>query len=580
MRLTKHRSLKGSSSHHLKYRRCILGSSQLENALRFASIFIIVGAFVEFSGLSEYVSDSYSVDESRGAIAHQATSGADAFPIPDIRRAGFSSVTKVQTETDNQRRMQKNRERLRFLYKNSDPQTPLADYLKTHKPKRRPKEKPSFMLEMYWNDDNFEDKVCRIHNACLKRDGSVLLHPWMKSQKYHLRECGVLKVAYMKSEKDFDQENEVNAGMDIYGIHPTRYHIPHFLTDILPMIYASEVLRPSTSEMKVRSVCEAPKKRRCEKRVHKDPLYAGFFTADRTGDLPLSGWVPQLAAMLPGRPTARFPKEMFNGTDKACFRSVIAYAMGSHVRTGRHWFGSSKMFDDHGLTRASVLRNETGRCEIQITILNRFGWQSRAGFLVGRDIVNVGAVTDGIEKLSKEEKYKNLELKVAVEYFENKSFEEQIDIMQKADVILGVHGAGLGNLVFARQDTPFIEVQPFTYYAGPFDSVSAALYLSYSRIVAEPDSKNFFECIEQKARRLGDDSIIHKAKELWNEAVKRRKDSGDLNYLLCHRFHQPSLAPMKLCSRSQRMKINVHETAIKLLDAAQEVCGRRDEGSG
>ncbi|CAN8068648.1 unnamed protein product [Agarophyton chilense] len=569
--------MKGSSSHHLKYRRCLLGSSQLENAFRFASIFIIVGAFVEFSGLSEYVTDSYNLDESTGMAVYPAKSGADAFPIPNIRRTGFSAVTKVQTETDTQHRLRKNRERLRFLYKNSDPQTPLAEYVKQNKPKLSPREKPSFMLEMYWNDENFEDKVCRIHNACLQPDGTVLLHPWMKSQKYHLRECGVLKVAYMKSEKDFDRGSELNTGMDIYGIHPTRDHIPHFLTDILPMIYASEVLRPTSSLMKVKSVCEAPKKRRCAKKIHKDPLYPGFFTADRTGDLPLSGWVPQLAAMLPGRPMARFPKEMFNNTDKACFRSVVAYEIGSHVRTGRHWYGNTKMFDDHGLTRASILRNETGRCEVQITILNRFGWQSRAGFLVGRDIMNIEEVTKGVETLSREEKYKNLETRVAVEYFENKSFEEQIDIMQKADVILGVHGAGLGNLVFARQDTPFIEVQPFTYYAGPFDSVSAALYLPYSRIVAEPDTKNFFECIEEKARRLRDGSIVPKAKQLWNEAVKRRKESGDLNYLKCHRFHLPSLAPMKLCSRSQRMKINVHETAVKLLETAQEVCGRREE---
>eukprot|EP00178_Gracilaria_changii_P010891 TRINITY_DN3151_c0_g1_i1.p1 TRINITY_DN3151_c0_g1~~TRINITY_DN3151_c0_g1_i1.p1 ORF type:complete len:581 (-),score=72.04 TRINITY_DN3151_c0_g1_i1:7372-9114(-) len=579
MKATKVRAMKASSSHHLKRRRCLLGSSQLENALRFASIFIVVGAFVEFSGLSEYVSDSYNVDDATGVVVHSTKNGADAFPIPNIRRAGFSSVTKLQTDTENQRRLRRNRERLRLLYKNSDPQTPLAEYLKSHKPKIPPAEKPSFMLEMYWNDENFDDKVCRIHNACLKRDGSVLLHPWMKSQKYHLRECGVLKVSYMKSEKDFTQDNELNAGMDIYGIHPTRDHIPHFLTDILPMIYAAEVLRPTSSKMKVKSVCEAPKKRRCDKKIHKDPLYAGFYTSDRTGDLPVSGWVPQLAAMLPGRPTARFPKEMFNDTDKACFRSIISYEMGSHVRTGQHWYGSSKIFDDYGLTRAPVLRNGGGRCEVQITVLNRFGWQNRAGFLVGRDIVNIEAVTEGIEKLSKEEKYKNVEARVAVEYFENKSFEEQIDIMQKADIILGVHGAGLGNLVFARQGTPFIEVQPFTYYAGPFDSVSAALYLPYSRIVAEPDTKNFFECMEQKAQRLGDDSIVSTAREMWNEAVKRRKESGNLNYLMCHRFHQPSLAPMKLCARSQRMKINVHETALKVLETAQEVCGRRDEGS-
>lgn len=564
-----------ASSHHLKYRRCI-GTSQLDSTLRYTSIFIILIAFLEFSGVSDFAADTYSLATSPTPRSIKST--ADAFPITNTPRPGFSpAVTRLQKESDHQRRLRRNREKLNFLYKNVDPQTTLAKHIKSSKREPPASDKPTFMLEMHWNEENFEDKVCRIHNACLKKDGSVLVHAWMKSQQHHLRECGVRKVVYMESEKEFDEGDKADKAMDLFGVQPTRYHIPHFLTDILPMIYASEVLRPTSSSMKAKSVCEAPKKRRCSKHVNKEKLFPGFFAEDRLGELAVSSWVPQLAAMLPGRPTARFSSEIFNNTDKACFRSIISYEIGSHVRSGPEWYGEAKMFENHGITRASVLRNTTGRCRVHITILNRFGWETRAGYLVGRDVTNIDDLTDAIQKLSKKEAYKNVDAKVAVEYFENKSFAEQVDIMQKADVILGVHGAGLGNLVFARQDTPFLEILPFTYYAGPFDSIAAALYLQYSRIVAEPDTKNFFECIEARARRENDESIARKAKSLWNEAVKRRKESGDLNYLTCHKFRSKSLSSMKICSRSQRLKVDIRETAKRLLNMAQHVCGRKTE---
>ena len=49
-----------------------------------------------------------------------------------------------------------------------------------------------------------------------------------------------------------------------------------------------------------------------------------------------------------------------------------------------------------------------------------------------------------------------LKLDVAAEYSEGKDFREQVPVVQKADVILGVPDADLGNLFFSRMDVPFV----------------------------------------------------------------------------------------------------------------------------
>lgn len=562
-----------SSSHHLKHRRCHT-NFHFTSTLQCASLVIIIVAFIELSGISQKLVDAYS-SASSTLPTFSPKNTADAFSIQPKNLALLSTKSSTQKQKDYKLRMRNNRAKLNFLYQEAKPTISFAEYVTSIKTKPLTHRIPSFALEIHWSKNTPEDKVCRIHNACIRSDGSVLIHPFLKPKENRLRECGIRKVEYMHSEKDYNQSDSDNANIDIFGIEPARYHIPHFLTDVLPMIYASEVLRPTSSGMRIKRKCETPQKKRCNKKLLREQLYPGLHVEDRAGQLPVSAWVPSLTAILPGRPIPRFPSHIFKHTKKACFRSIVSYELGSYLRVGSEWFRQTNVFENYGITRESVLRNSTEKCSVHISILNRYGWHTRGGFLLGRDIVNVNQLIEKIKKFATAEKNKKLDVKVSIEYFENKSFAEQVRIMQRADVILGVHGAGLGNLMFARQDTPFLEVLPFTYYAGPFDSIASALNLDYERMIAEPDTKNFFDCMEARARRLNDESIARKAKILWREAVKRRKESGKLNYLNCHKFRSAALSPMKLCSRTQRMKVDAEKTAAKLIEMAHHVCGKR-----
>lgn len=471
---------------------------------------------------------------------------------------------------------------LKHLYVDNDPSMSIGQYMKKRvaSMKSISETRPRFLLEMHWTERNFEDKVCRIHNACVRPDGTILAHKWMHSQEVHLRECGVYNVQYMRSESDFKADG-VNGIIDLFGVRPTRYHIPHFLTDILPMIYASEILRPTfTRPSEIKSVCEAPGRRRCSKSTIEEKLYPSIFADERIAPMDLVSWVPQLSAILPGRPSMHFSETMFNKSDHpVCFRSIVAFNQYKYFREGPQWYGDSNpMFSSHGISRASARvkvdnpKNTRRKgCKRKITVLNRVGWVKRGDYILGRDVVNVEQVVDQIEQISRFKGNENLDLSVSIEYFENMSFPEQVAVMQNTDVFLGVHGAGLANILFARQDVPILEVLPFAYYAGPFNALAHALYLDYSNMIAEPDTKNFKECLETRAERFGDPDMVKTGMKLWNDAVRKRSE-GEWYSLLTHKFTQPELVPMKLCARAQRLRVNAIETGRRLVEMAQNTC--------
>lgn len=428
-------------------------------------------------------------------------------------------------------------------------------------------------LEIVWDDDSYVSKICRIRHACVERGMVVAVPEWMRSQVDRLANCGVYEPHFI-SAKEWNATN-ANANLDLFGALPVRYHIPHFVTDLLPALYASEVMRPTFSDRKTRrSECMRADSRPCER--SKEELKMALLTEDRVATMRSEAWVPQLVRMLPQKPVLAFPRNIYKNGARACFRSVITYAPHSYVRRGRHWYGSQHaMFTQNKISRASVNRApERGKCRVRITVLNRFGWLRRSGYLVGRDIMNVDEILAKLEQASRRTKTRDgvkLELDVAVEYFENTKFRDQVDIMQRADVILGVHGAGLGNLLFARLDAPFIEVFPFGYYAGPFERLSEALHLQYHNIVSEPDTANFYECINARAQQMARPEVVTSAKQMWKKALKEWK-RGERRVLNAHDFRDRDTTPMKLCARSQRMKLNVRETVKLLMESARSIC--------
>jgi len=65
------------------------------------------------------------------------------------------------------------------------------------------------------------------------------------------------------------------------------------------------------------------------------------------------------------------------------------------------------------------------------------------------------------------------------------SFQEQIDIFSHAEVIMGIHGAGLSNIVFSNPGTKLIEIFPSSYVNSCFRVVALHCKMKYFYLVSE-----------------------------------------------------------------------------------------------
>lgn len=612
-----------TASTHLKpSRRCTSMTSHLDVSLRFTTIFVLSVAVCEFSGISQAVADAYTAMTLRLAIpsdiprpttgnALHARTPTSSTPLTTMslltNSVNAQTVHQRYIREESQERDQKEQEALSLgsgglvqrrsaihnLYYGIHPDASIEYAQSTRRLPSPLSNEPTFMLETHWSETDY-NKVCRIHNACVKRDSTLLVHPSLKAHEDTLHSCAVPRIEYMNSPSQF-KHNMTTAAFDLFGHTPARFHIPHFLTDILPLLYAVELIRPTSTHSSRRTNCFHPTLPTCPKDVVMSKLRTALYVEDRVLSMSVSSWVPQLAAMLPGHPYLFFPSTMFNDAqegspgDISCFRSVVTFSRQHYMYMTSEWLGEeNRLFERYGLSRKSVIRSPAAtkatkskhgifalqaKCSVNVLIINRFGWERHNGLMLGRDIVNVDEVKSRIEQNSAQLKLPAVSVNVRIEYFENKTFVEQVDIMQRADVVVGVHGAGLSNLLFARKDTPVLEVFPFAYYAGPFPSVARALFLRYAYVISDPDTKTFLECIEMRAMRLNDASLSKKAKELWTEALRRRREHGEQEFLKTHKFTDARMSNLKMCARTQRMKINAIETARHVLHMAQGVCG-------
>jgi len=72
---------------------------------------------------------------------------------------------------------------------------------------------------------------------------------------------------------------------------------------------------------------------------------------------------------------------------------------------------------------------------------------------------------DGIDGINSDQH------KLAVAFFEKKSFHQQAQLMRQTDVLFTVHGAAVVNIVFMRPCSVVIEVFPWVYHSPDFYSV-------------------------------------------------------------------------------------------------------------
>jgi capsular polysaccharide biosynthesis protein len=85
------------------------------------------------------------------------------------------------------------------------------------------------------------------------------------------------------------------------------------------------------------------------------------------------------------------------------------------------------------------------------------------------------------------------EVGFSVLYLTQYSVQEQVAIFSRAKMIVGTHGAGLSNLVFAQAGTIVYEFfsslyQPDMHGTLPYGQIARALAMDYTKIVCEAEN--------------------------------------------------------------------------------------------
>eukprot|EP00181_Compsopogon_caeruleus_P002422 CAMPEP_0184686800 /NCGR_PEP_ID=MMETSP0312-20130426/24108_1 /TAXON_ID=31354 /ORGANISM="Compsopogon coeruleus, Strain SAG 36.94" /LENGTH=94 /DNA_ID=CAMNT_0027142287 /DNA_START=207 /DNA_END=487 /DNA_ORIENTATION=+ len=89
-----------------------------------------------------------------------------------------------------------------------------------------------------------------------------------------------------------------------------------------------------------------------------------------------------------------------------------------------------------------------GKCSLHIVILNR------SPNVTARYLANVGDVTEELNQLN----ICGVNVSHEVKQFDSEPFNAQAETMQRADILVSVHGAEMTNVVFLRKDSHVIEI--------------------------------------------------------------------------------------------------------------------------
>lgn len=145
--------------------------------------------------------------------------------------------------------------------------------------------------------------------------------------------------------------------------------------------------------------------------------------------------------------------------------------------------------------------------------------------------------------------------------------------MQKADVLVTVHGAELSNALFLRRNARLIELMPFggstTYFKIALADRIHARHIAYA---TDPDPERFYKCVEKyEMNRLLAEAldVYNRHKVLFGEAKNemQRQKAG-----LFHVGH----GSRQKCIKSQMAGSNPHALAGKELLKIERFLAERE----
>ncbi|PXF46133.1 hypothetical protein BWQ96_04139 [Gracilariopsis chorda] len=429
-------------------------------------------------------------------------------------------------------------------------------------------------------------RICRVMNACIRNDDTLVLPRWMQRHDNLLSfHCGHRKLSF--SLEDNSPPPSLK-NLDLVGLTSPRPSMPDFVRDFAPntvvfdLIYGDHELKQSCHSRKGTSCDSFPSL--------NQSLNTAIFLPSRLEAInEKRSWVREFVKLMKPPNAGKQSRILYKNIDVTeskelgmqCFRSAFFtrgpynkfHVMNDHMR-------ELNFLKSHGIQKeARILRQdksndivEEASCDLNITISNRKADDGDSK-LIGRYITNIPTLR--AEILKQAERIPGLNIKLDTITLEGKSLWWQINAMQKTDVWIAGHGPLLTNMLFLRQNSSVIELQPFAYYPQTYENLAEHLaHVRYERYIANPDVEAFETCIRQL---YTSDHPSYKDAQTIFERFRRASmkffQSDSTHSLVLHTLAEEGLDYVKACARMQRLTTDAHVFAVAIVRHARVRCG-------
>lgn len=428
-------------------------------------------------------------------------------------------------------------------------------------------------------------QICRVMNACVRHDGTLVLPEWMQRHDNTLSfHCGQSKLEF--SMPDTSPPPQL-LRFDLVGLHSPRPSMPDFVRDFFPNAVVFDLVY---GDHQVAKSCHSRKGHDCEAFPGlEDRLKPAVFLNHRLKTLkPKQSWVRQFVQLMKPPYSGKKPLVLYDDdvqeseSTMTCFRSAMFtrgpfnknIVMADHLQ-------NIHFLERHGIQKAErnvrqlniTSQSETPVCNLNLTLSNRKLIDGAHNRLIGRYIKNMARLKEAVEHQAR--RIPGLELQISTMTLEGRSLRWQINAMQKTDIWVAGHGPLLTNMLFLRTNSTVIEIQPFAYYPKTYETMSERLaHVMYDRYIADPDVQAFRICMNQLYP--AEDSAHKEAMailEKYNQAASKFFQSDNTHSLVLHGLNDSEMSRVKTCAQLQRFDTNAKNLAIAIVRHARIRCG-------
>lgn len=427
-------------------------------------------------------------------------------------------------------------------------------------------------------------RICRVLNACVRNDGTLVLPAWMRRYDEMLSfDCGIRRLEF--SLTDTNPPPPLH-NIDLFGSEIPPSELNKFLEHFMPQLVALDLL---SGERDLAQGCHS----RLGKGCFGFPLESTIRPALLINPAHESrnwqtSWVQSLIHMIPvenykHRVRILTQGELFSmqsDDEVQCFRSaILTRSPRTKYSINPDMLRDLSIFKRNNFTKLPrIVRppsEKRKKCHINVMFLNRRKPQPNdtlplaAGF-----IPNIWRLRREIKRRVKKFAKFGLRMNISAVTLDKKMIRYQINAMQKSDILISGTTDYMSNMLFMRENSTIIELMAFGYYPRSYEKLARfTANVRYDQYIAHPDLKGFRKCMNVTAPPGSANFTLAKK-------VLKRFQKVAANYLISDNTHSYTLhnLPTKLdfvvpCARSQRLNSNATLFATAIVRHARLRCG-------